>query len=63
MNIVLFILGDFSASEFRVDVSEHFFPIDICVTVHHWYSNTGLFEMIVGALTTCHTQYTSDSSM
>jgi hypothetical protein len=24
---------------------------------------TGLFEMIVGVLTTCHTQYTSDSSM
>ena len=25
--------------------------------------NTGLFEMIVGVLTTCRTQYTSDSSM
>ena len=25
--------------------------------------NTGLFEMIVGVLTTCHTQYTSDSSI
>jgi hypothetical protein len=24
--------------------------------------NTGLFEMIVGVLTTCHTQYTSDRS-
>jgi len=24
---------------------------------------TGLFEMIVGVLTTCHTQYTSDSSI
>jgi len=26
-------------------------------------SNTGLFKMIVWILTTCHTQYTSDSSM
>jgi hypothetical protein len=25
--------------------------------------NTGLFETIVGVLTTCHTQYTSDSSI
>jgi len=24
---------------------------------------TGLFEMIVGVLTTCHTQYTGDSSI
>jgi hypothetical protein len=27
------------------------------------YEYTGLFEMTVGVLTTCHTQYTSDSSM
>jgi len=27
------------------------------------YKNTGLFEMIVGVLTTCHTQYTWDSSI
>jgi len=26
-------------------------------------SNTGLFKMIVGVLTTCHTQYTSDRSI
>jgi len=26
-------------------------------------TNTGLFEMIVGILTTCHTQYTSDSTI
>jgi hypothetical protein len=26
-------------------------------------TNTGLFEMIVGVLTTCHTQYTWDSSI
>jgi hypothetical protein len=26
-------------------------------------TSTGLFEMIVGVLTTCHTQYNSDSSM
>ena len=25
--------------------------------------STGLFKMIVGVLTTCHTQYTSDSSI
>ena len=25
--------------------------------------STGLFEMIVGVLTTCHTRYTSDSSI
>jgi hypothetical protein len=25
--------------------------------------NKGLFEIIVGVLTTCHTQHTSDSSM
>jgi len=25
--------------------------------------NTGLFEMIVGVLTTCHTQYTRDRSV
>ena len=24
----------------------------------HYETNTGLFEMIVGVLTTCHTQYT-----
>jgi len=27
------------------------------------YQNTGLFEMIVGVLTTCHTQYTWDRSI
>jgi len=27
------------------------------------YLYTGLFKMIVGVLTTCHTQYTSDSSI
>ena len=26
-------------------------------------NNTGIFEMIVGVLTNCHTQYTSDSSI
>jgi len=26
-------------------------------------SNTGLLKMIVGVLTTCHTQYTWDRSM
>ena len=29
----------------------------------HGQQNTGLFEMIVGDLITCHTQYTSDSSI
>ena len=28
-----------------------------------WKKNTELFEMIVGVLTTCHTQYTSESSI
>jgi len=34
--------------------------------IHHQEVNciyAGLFEMIVGGLTTCHTQYTSDSSI
>jgi hypothetical protein len=26
-------------------------------------TSTGLFKMIIGVLTTCHTQYTSDSSI
>jgi len=26
-------------------------------------TNTGLFKMIVGVLTTCHIQYTSDRSI
>jgi len=29
----------------------------------HKNTNTGLFKMIVGVLTTCHTQYTWDSSI
>jgi hypothetical protein len=28
-----------------------------------YFTNTGSFEMIVGVLTTCHTQYTWDRSM
>ena len=31
--------------------------------INEFVPNTGLFEMIVGVLTTCHTQYTSDSSI
>jgi len=31
--------------------------IRIAAEVYTW-KNTGLFEMIVGILTTCHTQYT-----
>jgi hypothetical protein len=30
---------------------------------HNTSCCTGLFEMMVGVLTTCHTQYTSDSSI
>jgi hypothetical protein len=37
-------------------------PIDKAVKGEYVY-NTGLFEMIFGVLTTCHTQYTWDSSM
>jgi len=33
------------------------------VTESYLFSYTGLFEMIVGVLTTCHTHYTSDRSM
>jgi len=34
-------------------------PTVIChEACHVLYLNTGLFEMIVGVLTTCHTQYT-----
>jgi len=33
--------------------------INLCIFLQY----TGLFEMIVGVLTTCHTQYTSDSSI
>ena len=33
------------------------------VTENVMYIYTGLFEMIVCVLTTCHTQYTLDSSM
>jgi len=29
-------------------------------TQKHWEKITGLFETIVGVLTTCHTKYTSD---
>jgi len=36
-----------------------------CSYYENWYFQlyTGLFKMIVGVLTTCHTQYTSDSSI
>jgi len=33
--------------------------LPLCANLH----NTGLFKMIVGVLTTCHTQYTWDSSI
>jgi len=33
----------------------------VCLSTSHHY--TGLFEMIVGVLTTCHTQYTWDRSI
>jgi len=31
--------------------------------MQHWIKNTGLFKIIVGVLTTCHTKYTSDRSI
>jgi len=36
-----------------------------CLNLLHYSEahNTGLLQMIVGVLTTCHTQYTWDSSM
>ena len=33
-------------------------PRDSCTSKRQQFSCTGLFEMIVGVLTTCHTQYT-----
>jgi hypothetical protein len=36
-------------------------PVRHCYA--HWVQNTGLFEMIVGVLTNCHTQYTWDRSI
>jgi len=44
------------------------FPIRLSTSGQQSYTGdrveyTGLFEMIVGVLTTCHTQYTSDSSI
>ena len=35
----------------------------IRISLHFLFTYTGLFEMIVGVLTTCHTQYTSYSSI
>ena len=38
--------------------------IQMCVCVYIYiHTHTGLFEMIVGVLTTCHTQYTWDTSI
>ena len=36
---------------------------NLYIYIYITFINTGLFEMIVGILTTCHTQYTSDSSI
>ena len=41
-------------------INEHVDSFEVCRTVHR---NTGLFEMIVKVLTTCHTQYTWDGSI
>ena len=40
------------------DVIQSVSTLTLCFLRH-----TGLFKMIVGVLTTCHTQYTSDSSI
>jgi hypothetical protein len=44
------------------------FELSLCYSIlnnfqHRKLHSTGLFEMIVGVLTTCHTQYTWDSSV
>ena len=39
------------------------YPADPEITVCTFLYHTGLFEMIVGVITTCHTQYTRDSSL
>ena len=38
-----------------------FYALNMLLTISFFY--TGLFQMIVGVLTTCHTQYTWDSSI
>jgi len=35
----------------------------LCLCSNSFIANTGLFKIIVGVLTTCHTQYTWDSSI
>jgi len=52
----------------QVLISLHKLLYDPCVkhsvpTTTKKENYTGLFEMTVGVLTTCHTQYTSDSSI
>jgi len=50
-------------SPFYISHSVHYISIlSTCPTNTH-AQYTGLFNMIVGALTTCHTQYTWDSSI
>jgi len=47
----------------EVKSSRYFKPVTVWVTQNRRERNTGFFEMIIGVLTTCHTQYTSDSSI
>ena len=45
-------------------VGKTLFTLYICIYIYIYiYIYTGLFEMIVGVLTTCHTQYTWDRSI
>ena len=53
--VLQFDFADGSTVDMRDEATLHSSPLDL--------ENTGLFEMIVGVLTTCHTQYTSDSSI
>jgi len=39
------------------------FYVPVYIYIYILYTDTGLFETIFGVLTTCHTEYTSDSSM
>jgi hypothetical protein len=49
------------SSHFNWPLQAYMQHLILCITFICCY--TGLFKMIVGVLTTCHTQYTSDSSI
>jgi len=62
-----FIFGKFFTSKLTLNIAELnktlWFVHKMCIYYKVLCKNTGLFKMIVGVLTTCHTQYTWDSSI